>query len=61
MRQRRWVELLQEFDFEIIYRPGKENSVADALSRKAFVSLISMPSNPILEKIKEVAQLDPVY
>ena len=61
MRQRRWVELLQEFDLEIIYRPGKENSVADALSRKAFVSLISMPSNPILEKIKEVAQLDPVY
>ncbi|GJZ53386.1 putative reverse transcriptase domain-containing protein [Tanacetum coccineum] len=34
MRQRRWLELLAEYDCEIPYHPGKENVVADALSRK---------------------------
>ena len=32
MRQRRWVEFLQEFSFKIKYSPVKENHVADALS-----------------------------
>nr|GEY85157.1 putative reverse transcriptase domain-containing protein [Tanacetum cinerariifolium] len=34
MRQRRWVELLSDYDCEIRYHPGKVNVVADALSRK---------------------------
>ncbi|GJS89768.1 putative reverse transcriptase domain-containing protein [Tanacetum coccineum] len=34
MRQRRWLELLADYDCEIHYHPGKENVVADALSRK---------------------------
>ncbi|GJS91123.1 putative reverse transcriptase domain-containing protein [Tanacetum coccineum] len=34
MRQRRWIELLSDYDYEIHYHPGKANVVADALSRK---------------------------
>ncbi|GJV20074.1 putative reverse transcriptase domain-containing protein [Tanacetum coccineum] len=34
MRQRQWLELLSDYDYEIRYHPGKENMVADALSRK---------------------------
>ncbi|GKD54969.1 putative reverse transcriptase domain-containing protein [Tanacetum coccineum] len=34
MRQRRWLELLSDYDCEIDYHPRKANVVADALSRK---------------------------
>ena len=32
-RQARWLEKMSTFDFEVIYIPGSENVVADALSR----------------------------
>ena len=35
MRQRRWMEYLEEYDFTLHYHPGKANVVADALSRKS--------------------------
>ncbi|GJR32525.1 hypothetical protein Tco_1108757 [Tanacetum coccineum] len=34
MRQRRWLELLADYDCEIHYHLGKANVVADALSQK---------------------------
>jgi len=33
MRQRRWLELLKDYDFRLNYHLGKPNVVADALSR----------------------------
>ncbi|GKD62652.1 putative reverse transcriptase domain-containing protein [Tanacetum coccineum] len=34
MRQRRWLEIFSDYDYEIRYHPGKANVVADALSKK---------------------------
>ena len=35
MRQRRWLELIKDYDIELLYHLGKANVVADALSRKS--------------------------
>ncbi|WVZ58214.1 hypothetical protein U9M48_008502 [Paspalum notatum var. saurae] len=35
MRQRRWLELIKDYDLEIHYHPGKANVVAGALSHRA--------------------------
>nr|GEX99769.1 putative reverse transcriptase domain-containing protein [Tanacetum cinerariifolium] len=37
MRQRRWLEVLADYDCEILYHPGKANVVADTLSRKRII------------------------
>jgi hypothetical protein len=42
MRQRRWLELIKDYDLEVHYHPGKANVVADALSRKAHYSCLSV-------------------
>ncbi|WVZ97277.1 hypothetical protein U9M48_042826 [Paspalum notatum var. saurae] len=39
MRQRRWLELIKDYDLEIHYHPRKANVVADALSRKSYVNM----------------------
>ena len=44
LRQRRWLELIKDYDLEIHYHPGKANVVADALSRKASCHCISATS-----------------
>nr|GEV64354.1 reverse transcriptase domain-containing protein [Tanacetum cinerariifolium] len=38
MRQRRWIKLFSDYDYEIRYHPGKANVVVDALSRKERVN-----------------------
>ena len=44
MRQRRWMEFLEDYDFTLYYHPDKENVVADALSRKSQGVLASIAS-----------------
>jgi hypothetical protein len=39
MRQRRWLELVKDYDLEIHYHQGKANVVADAVSRKSYVNM----------------------
>jgi hypothetical protein len=41
IRQRRWLELIKDYDLEVHYHPGKANVVADALSHKAHGSCLS--------------------
>ena len=49
MRQRRWLELIKDYDLEVHYHPGKANVVADALSRKARCNcLLSKPKTNTL-------------
>ncbi|KAH0720379.1 hypothetical protein KY285_005181 [Solanum tuberosum] len=46
LRQRRWLELLKDYDMSILYHPGKANVVVDALSR------LSMGSTAHIEEEK---------
>ena len=38
MRQRRWLDLIKDYDLNIQYHPGKANVVADALSKRSYCS-----------------------
>ena len=47
MRQRRWLELIKDYNLEVHYHPGKANVVADALSHKSHCNC-HMIENPVV-------------
>ena len=56
MRQRRWLELIKDYELEIRYHLGKANVVADALSRKSQVNMLAAHPMPY-ELAKEFDRL----
>lgn len=53
----RWLMKLQDYDFDIIYRPGKTNANADALSRLAYSSVEPVPNHYNISVISTVSRL----
>jgi hypothetical protein len=56
MRQRRWLELIKDYELEIHYHPGKANVVGDAQSRKSQVNMLAAHPMPF-ELAKEFDSL----
>ena len=56
LRQRRWLELIKDYDMRLHYHPGKANVVADALSRKSHVNTLMIGDLPreLAENIREL-------
>ena len=56
LRQRRWLELIKDYDMKLHYHPGKANVIADALSRKSYVNTLLMGGMPkeLAEDLREL-------
>ena len=57
-RQRRWQEILADYDYTIEYKPGKQNQVADALSRIRIDVINPVQNEDILEVLKNEYKKD---
>ena len=59
LRQRRWLELLKDYDVTILYHSGKANVVADALSRKTHsmgsLASLSVEERPLARDVQLLA------
>ncbi|KAL8115398.1 hypothetical protein AgCh_022038 [Apium graveolens] len=53
-RQRRWLELMKDYVGEILYHPGKANVVADALSSKEILKMLTTPE----ELVRELEEME---
>ena len=56
LRQRRWLELIKDYDMKLHYHPGKANVVADALSRKSYANTLVKGGLPteLAEDLREL-------
>jgi hypothetical protein len=57
LRQRRWIELIKNYDLGINYHPGKANVVVDTLSRRSHVNMLAT-RELLLEFCKEFEKLN---
>jgi hypothetical protein len=57
LRQRRWLELIKDYDLGINYHPGKASGVADALSRRSHLNMLAT-SELLPEFCKEILKLN---
>ena len=56
MCQRRWLEFLKDYDFELSYHPNKANVVADTLSRKSLhISALMVRELDFLEQFRDLS------
>ena len=56
LRQRRWLELIKDYDMKLHYHPGKANVVADALSQKSYANTLESKGLP-KELAKDIMEL----
>jgi hypothetical protein len=56
MRQRRWLELIKDYDLKVHYHPKKANVVADALSHKVHCNHLEVEpvSDPLFEEMRKL-------
>jgi hypothetical protein len=54
LRQRRWLELIKDYNLEIHYHPSKANVVANALSRKAYCHHLVTQESELCEEMRKL-------
>ncbi|XP_070045414.1 uncharacterized protein [Nicotiana tomentosiformis] len=59
LKQKRWLELLKDYDIDILYHLGKANVVANALGRKSMGSLAHLEAyqRPLAKEVHRLASL----
>ena len=56
MHQKRWLEFLKDYDYELSYHPNKANVVADALSRNSLhISALMVREMDLLEQFRDLS------
>ena len=60
-KQMRWANFLSQVNFHIVHIPGKHNLVADALSRRPQVNVVSIATHNDLSLMVEEYATDPDF